>query len=731
MNNLRYSYIRKYLFIFSILFLFSGCDIVDTIIGSGKDDNTDTIINSTTVGTDGGVINADDLTLTIPAGAFSESVDINIYSSSVTDGSIDDLATKVYQIEGLPDQYSKPINVNIKHNGNISDQSYLVIQADSYISSLDSISASNIYFDAVINGDSITSQIPALNTGVAKVSSTNLDMSTTSLTGLFPFKIFGSSNKKNYITSNNHFKIIYNSTKDNLSDITDLGQYLEDAYTKIQDIGFDYSKRPSWPVKVYIEDLANNIYGYFKASHWGLNSDYLRFNRMHLSSQLELKTTAIHEFFHFIQYSYDPRITFNRAGYQSPQHWFNEACSVWSEGLVAGSSYISDVRGFNTLTKPFEGLQAGSVGDATYHGYGMSAFIKYIVNKYGQNVLVSIYEKILAGRHVVDAINNSINYNLFMDYTPFLEQYAQGQIYSDLMYDRLLAALKISTDTFKIETEADTLKIFSANYKELSAKLYLVRLDNQNFQDDASLNLSVDQDLCDISIFTYPKSGGTVTLLAKGQKSCVVSDLKGLVQQGKYLIVMVTNLNYISNNFSPSNLDINLKMEVKTNSISMVEVEFNIDHAHKYTNYNNTTDDYDTEFSDYFTSGAGTSNLSNNIYSTVFNNPPVLGKTIRGNMKTTFYPNTNTVNVYIDQYRYWNSWYYGDVEQHFVFSATIPFNKSYIDDFYEDSTDEYYISGENACGLVSFREDNDLGSEWIGGTQCGGGAYIKVKVHRR
>ena len=117
----RYSYIRKYLFIFSILFLFSSCDIVDTIIGSGKDDNTDTIINSTTIGTDGGVIKADDLTLSIPAGAFSKTVDINIYSSSVTDGSIDDLATKVYQIEGFPDQYSQPIDVSIKHNGNISE----------------------------------------------------------------------------------------------------------------------------------------------------------------------------------------------------------------------------------------------------------------------------------------------------------------------------------------------------------------------------------------------------------------------------------------------------------------------------------------------------------------------------------------------------------------------------------------------------------------------------------
>ncbi|NHZ85599.1 MAG: hypothetical protein GWP19_06935, partial [Planctomycetia bacterium] len=38
----------KYLFIFSILFLFSGCDIVDTIIGSGKQNNSTNIGGSST-----------------------------------------------------------------------------------------------------------------------------------------------------------------------------------------------------------------------------------------------------------------------------------------------------------------------------------------------------------------------------------------------------------------------------------------------------------------------------------------------------------------------------------------------------------------------------------------------------------------------------------------------------------------------------------------------------------
>jgi len=559
-NVFTYRSIKLFILFSAVILILSSCDIVDAIadVFNGEDDDiTDVLINSTTIGTDGGIINADELTLTIPADAFSQAVDINIYESSVDDGSIDDIATKVYKIEGLPDQYSKPIDVRIKHNGNISEQSYLILQEETFISSLDSIIASKIYFDAVISGDSIKSQLPAITTNLEKIFLANFEM-TTQNDGSSVF-ICGQSNKEDYTTINNHFKIIYHNDKVDATDVILLGQYLEDAYSKIKHIGFIYTKRDKWPMKVIIEDLADDEHGLHTPTYWGLNSYYLRFNRKSLSNQTAMKTTAIHEFFHFVQYFFDNRSNWDKRRNAPDHYWFNEACSVYSEGLVMGPDYISNIRTAHGM-QPFYGLQAGSVGNAQNHGYGMSAYVHYLVKQHGQSILVDIYKSIEAGKHVVNAIDLSLNGNLFLDYNEFLKQYAQGAVYSDFGTTSLIG---IADGTFDINSNTDILKTFTANYKEFSARFYIVQLGNPNFKDDTSLEISIDQDLCDITVFQFP-TVGTDNVLAQGLKSCVVSDLKGLKQQNKRLLVMVTNGDCIKiPEYSPSNLNINVKMEVK------------------------------------------------------------------------------------------------------------------------------------------------------------------------
>ncbi len=652
----------------SLLFWVSSCDVND--IFNKKNDKEDTK-NTTSIGINGGTITKDDLTISIPAGAFEETSNIVVSISSVNHSSMD-IVTGIYSIEGLPDKIIKPIKIELKSSGTLKEKSYLVFEESVYIPSLDTVKEVTNFQIAKSQNGILTGEFQTMN----KTSTGIIGKQTTgnSVSGNSFYKIFGISNQKSYVTANNHFKIIYNPLKDNISNITNLGQYLEDAYSKIEDLGFNFSRRTSWPIKVQIEDLQSNEYGFHCTSLWGINSYYLKFNRTKLNETVELKTTAIHEFFHFVQYLYDSRNVYSRAKLQSQHHWFNEACSVWSEELVAYPNYISDVRTPNTLTKPFQGLQAGSVGDATYHGYGMSAFVKYLVGKYGKNILVSIYNKIFSGRHVVDAINNSINYNLFIDYTPFLEQYAQGKIYNDLGYDRLLA---IREGLFTIATEADTIKSFKANYKELSAKLFLVRLDNQNFQDGATLNLSVDKDMCDISVFEYPKSGGKVTLLAKGQKNCVVTGLNNLVTEGKYLIVMVTNSNYTSNNYVPSNKNITLKIVVaKKQSLIGIEVYVVINDTEiRWKDPSNEHPDWvytsGLPYTFDFSSGVfgiaphiGSWNFDGNVFNGTLDNTHPDEYTQTGNIKITFLDNPKRINLEINRTKNAKAWPSGTCKEY-------------------------------------------------------------------
>ncbi|MBU1698866.1 MAG: hypothetical protein KJ970_13695 [Candidatus Eisenbacteria bacterium] len=554
-------FIKPFVLISTFILLFSSCGLVDEVDDTNNETDNDTIINSTTVGTDGGIINADELTLTIPAGAFSQTVEIIIYSSSDADVSMDDIATKVYSIEGLPDQYSTPIDVRIRHNGITNEQAYLILQEETYIPSLDSIFANNIYFEAVVAGDSLISQIPAITTDLSK--GTSLDaIYNTSRT-----KIYAIHDRINHTTSGNHFNIVYSPNRDDATNITTLGQYLEDAYTKLQGIGFSCARRTTWPVQVHIEIL--DAYGYHVPSRWGLNSSTLQFNSTYLSDQTAMKTTAIHEYFHLIHYLYDNRNFLSRATFAPPHHWFNEACAVWSEELVTNPQYMSETRSSFNAESPFTGLQAGSEADAEQHGYGMSAFIKYIANVYGQNVLVNIYDKLFAGKHVVDAINQCINEMLFIDYNLFLQQYAHGQLYPDVG----LPVIKMFAEgAFEIASDADTLKTFSANSRELSGNIYSVKLDNPNFKDDTSLEISIDQELCHITVFQYPEPNSPFNVVAEGSRSCVVSDLKDLKAQNKHLLVMVVNGNLVKiPEYSPSTIDITVRMEVKEESLEILE----------------------------------------------------------------------------------------------------------------------------------------------------------------
>ncbi|NOX17720.1 MAG: hypothetical protein GXO87_05495 [Chlorobi bacterium] len=552
-----------------LLILISSCDILKP--EDIQDDNPPDA-NTVSVGVDGGEINVDDFSIVIPPGAFQQTANLKVYQSNVAIPG-EDVVTSVYSIEGLPDNYSLPIDVSIKLSNAVSGETYLALQGEAFVPSLNEVDPSYSYFKAAVSGDTIKGQIPAMSGNKTNSSSAKLSDNAKSPAGIFSLHIFGCSNKRTYTTDNNHFKITYDVSKDNPTDITNLGTYLETAYSKIKSIGFDLGKRTNWPVSVSIAVLGN-AHGLFTPSRWSKNDGYLRFDRSGLSDQELMKTSAIHEFFHLVQYLYDSRGAFRQGSFAPDHYWFNEACSVWSEKLVASADYVSSNWLANQL-RPFNGLQAGASDNPEKHGYGMASFIEYLTNDYGKSVLVDIYEKILAQRHVIDAINNSVNYNLYLDCGRFFKRYSQGLVFPDFGPGNLS---QIVEDEFDITSAGDTLKTFTANYKDLSAKVYLVKLQNPDFQTDDSLEISIDQNLCNITVFKYP-SPGNVSVIAEGEKSCVIPDIKGLRDQHKQLYVMVTNSNFISNNYQPSNLDIKLTMRVKSSKKISVDVIINIDGA--------------------------------------------------------------------------------------------------------------------------------------------------------
>lgn len=169
----------------------------------------------------------------------------------------------------------------------------------------------------------------------------------------------------------------------------------------------------------------------------------------------------------------------------------------------------------------------------------------------------------------------------------------------------------------------------------------------------------------------------------------------------------------------------------KQAEIARIEVDVFIDNAQYSTSDGDVNGG---EFNGDFTSIAGTSSFSDSVYSTTFDNPPVLGQTIRGDMSITFLDDPRSVNVHIYQTKTWDN-LTGNHGQLFQIDISgVHYDKSYTDDFTELEVDEYYESGSSINRvIVDFREtwsvDNVVKIDDLTSYSCDARSYIKVKVH--
>ncbi len=132
-----------------------------------------------------------------------------------------------------------------------------------------------------------------------------------------------------------HFKIVYPSIY--ASQAVSLAGYLEEAYTKYHNMGFVYNITE--PINVSIVDLGTEYYGKYSYNLW---SDWLEFNSQKISDLAEVRTTAGHEFFHWVQMRYDNRMWASKVLSSGERYWFEEASAVWAEEKFSSSSVSQD-----------------------------------------------------------------------------------------------------------------------------------------------------------------------------------------------------------------------------------------------------------------------------------------------------------------------------------------------------------------------------------------------------
>jgi len=515
-----------------------------------SDDNSPTepeaqpSLAATTIGSGGGTLKTDDFELIVPVGAFPTDTKLTLKLVENEDSGFDNIVSREFQLKGLPTTFEKPLTIKIEYSGELTDSSYIAIGENVWVSSLNDETVAYHLLSANDSSGYLSTKIAP-----AEENNSSLGKSSSTKNGDYLTRIHAASGEKPYMSNEKHFKIVHQSSV-NESHIQNLAAYLEEAYLQFKSIGFSYDRRTSWPVEVTVKKLESTVYGYYTNSMWGDNYGYMEFNSEKMGNAEEMKVTAGHEFFHLVQSLYDPRNRFSKAKSQSPNYWIDEASAVWSEGLFSDKTdYVSGV--FSTsASMALYGAHDSGGDDANYYGYGMSAFMKYLSDNFGNEVFVKIYNEILSGHNSFSAIDNVISEPTFSFWDEFIQEYLTYSIYygEEFKPGWLAKEAASSGGKFVIRYDTDTIKTYSGNYNNLSAKIYSVRTvaaslaaidENSQLVFEAEGNI-----LGNIQLFKENKEESV--FLKQGQNSVTLDNFRSITDDGYVIIAAVINSRLIA-----------------------------------------------------------------------------------------------------------------------------------------------------------------------------------------
>jgi len=534
-------FLLNVLFILFSTFLFQTC----------SDDNSPTepkaqpSLATATIGSGGGTLKTDDFELSIPIGAFPTDTKLTLKLVENEDSGFDNIVSREFKIEGLPQSFSQPLTIKIKYSGELTDSSYIAIGENGWVSSLASENESYRLLKVRDSSDYLVAVIPPIVDDVllkTELNSTNKvdDQSTTSVLAI--------SGYSSYISEQKHFKIDFPSSVP--TEAIDLASYLETAYSELKNLGFSYDRRTNWPVEVTVKKLESTVYGLSTNSIWGDNYGYMEFNFDKMGNAEEMKVTAGHEFFHLVQSLYDPRNRYSKAKFQSENLWIHEALSVWSEGLFSDKTdYVSGA--FSTSAGMVVYGAQDSEGDvANYYGYGMSAFMKYLSDNFGNGVFVKIYDEIYSGHNSFSAIDNVIPDPTFSFWDEFIQEYLTYSLYKGEVFkpEWLTKEAASTGGSFVIRYDTDTIKTFSKKYNDLSARIHSVRTVAASLSaidENSQLVFETEGNILgNIQLFKENKEESV--FLKQGQNSVTLDNFRSITDAGYVIIAVVINSRLIA-----------------------------------------------------------------------------------------------------------------------------------------------------------------------------------------
>lgn len=540
MKNLRANALN-YLFIAALMIFGISCD---------KDDEDTEQPNRldytyTNIGSSGGTHENGAFLMDVSSGTFSK--DISIGSTEETSGDKfgSHEASKFYTVSGIPENYTKSIRFGITPNSTLSGDVYMVVSVDAFSPSAQSdVKQDNFILATKEDDGKYYISIDPITEKNGYPEDEDLPMTIGLVSG---YTRVASSEAK--AANSSHFYIYIPDTCK--SDGILLGQYLEDAYTKIgqNGVGFLYTKRTSWPMSVVVKaprtEKEKDMEGYFERSKLGDNYGSMFININNIANKDLMKILCGHEFMHFAQSLYDPRLAYFKAVLGGPFLWLNEASAVCIETMFQDDpDYIANVQSSNYI-EPYKGMDTPEGADATNHGYGMSEFIKYLEKNKGANIL-NYYVKYYSGEALTPAlaISNIIDDDLASLWLEFIEKYSSGEI-DPTVKPRYLVNEYANPDVINVNLDWNTVNLstaeYSVDYPGYSCKIFKVTDMTELDSGETPVNLIIESSSLFGKTFAYKLNASNVVKETYvGYDSLIIQNFSDFTQDD-YLVVVTTS----------------------------------------------------------------------------------------------------------------------------------------------------------------------------------------------
>jgi|GEM_PF-4370019 len=469
------------------------------------------IIKTVTIGPDGGKLETEEFSLSIPPESFTEVVDLSLGIETYYDDYFETRLTKVFRVDGLPDILYRPLRVMLKNETTRYDSLYIAVGTSAFDIFFENEVTFFNYYDAFdSSGYIISPELPFHSDYTKPIAKINkypyLDFGSLLLTALTDVNIMESE----------HFRFESGISELSQLVISDILEVAEQAYSDFcellnqdKDIFWDLYKIITGDSKMRISPAQSgfrtNKYCYIPFRYDVYKRPCFR---IYISDEKLLDETMLpfikQDLYHHLYFVF-PFVRYLDKGMREPnQLWLHHAIAYWSEELFNKAENFTPLEFFMGLWNPFTGTPPTGTG-YEFHGYnrqygmGMSAFIKYLTNIYGNSIVAKIFDRLYDDRIAIEAIMNVLmeeyNHPEYIWWPDFYKEFIQGNIYNvpSKVFVNLARFEEWLSSRNPIEfIWRDTTHEYTSKYADLSAKLIRINIKCDDIKNNKSLRFKID-----------------------------------------------------------------------------------------------------------------------------------------------------------------------------------------------------------------------------------------------